>query len=142
MRMAILKTAKWCAGILALTSVIAGCGHAPSRPLCDSLRQVASWDGSMRSPKGDYAISGRIAGSPQGLTLHLTGTSGEGSNEMLEYKADSLVIAGDSVHFRFAPLGIQVAGRCVSGDSVVAEFEMPQPGFPPITGNGFIRRVR
>jgi len=96
----------------------------------------------MHSDVAEYTLEGTIETGDQAPRLSLTGTSREGTREPIDYSADSVAVRGDSIHFRFAPIGIVVDGRCATEDSMITRFSRPQPPFEPIIGSGLIVRKK
>ncbi|HTO72897.1 MAG TPA: hypothetical protein VMJ30_03715 [Gemmatimonadales bacterium] len=107
---------------------------------CAQFTRNGVWDVAMKSGRTGYSLAGTIRTSPDTVQVRLIGTSEEGTREPLNFDADSVQVRGDSLFFKFAPIGVRVAGRCVKPDSVAARFSFPQPPYRPIVGRGVIRR--
>ncbi len=124
-------------------SVIQGCsGRERYTGACARFSRTGTWEVAMRSDAAAYALEGTIETSDRAVRVRLTGVSREGTREPLDYVADSLIVGRDSVHFRFAPLGIRMDGWSATRDSIAARFSFPQPPFGPIAGTGVIHRKR
>ena len=122
-------------------SVIQGCSsHERQTGACARFTRNGLWEVAMKSGAASYSLEGTIETTDRGVRVRLTGVSREGTREPIEYVADSVTLGSDSVHFRFAPLGIRVDGRCTTPDSITARFSLPQPPFGPILGSGVIHR--
>jgi hypothetical protein len=130
--------------VLALTTfglMAQGCARRDHQDgACASFTRKNTWELAMRSDAAAYTLEGTIETGDHAVRVKLTGTSREGTREPLDYLAESVAVRGDSVHFRFAPIGILVDGRCATEDSVTARFSLPQPPFEPIVGSGLIVR--
>jgi len=124
---------------LALLALDLSCRTQPSSACREFAAQVP-WRLQALSEEAGLKLSGTVHGPPSGLRFVGTAFSREGTGEPLDYPIDSLRIAGDSISFRFAPLGIEIRGRCSTSSTVAITFSEPQPPFKPITGRGTLTR--
>ncbi len=141
MNIALLKRLRAVMLLATASSIMQGCsGRERQTGACARFTRNGIWMVAMKSDAAEYTLEGTIETTDRTVRVRLAGVSREGTREPLEYLADSLILGGDSVHFRFAPLGIRVDGRCVAPDSIAADFSFPQPPFGPIVGSGVIHR--
>lgn len=112
--------------------------HRPNESGCSGLAGVDS-DLLMWSDDSTYTIGGSIRLDAGSGTINAVAQTPEGAREPIRASLDSLSLHHDSLSFRFAPIGIQLLGRCLSDREAAGEFTQPQPPFTPITGRWIIR---
>lgn len=128
--------------ILVIVGLAAACGDDRDSSQCQFSRP-ATWDVQLTSSQTGHRLEGSLTVTTSGAQVNLTGISGEGTREPMEYRVDSLITHQDSIHLTFAPLGVTIRARCVTPDSAAAEYAFPWPSpSSPIVGTGFLRRAR
>ena len=116
--------------------------EAASTSACRLSEGNAAWQMAARDEGTGYRLEGTVhLGRTQPRT-ELNGVSAEGTVELLRYPIDSVTVQGDSLFFRFAPLGIRVQGECRSPDVIAIQFVVPQPPHPDIVGSGELTRQK
>lgn len=129
---------------LAASAALGGLASACARPAneeCRHLSAAGTWQLELEADsEGHYVVGIVSLGSTD--RVELTRVSADGAREPLDFPVDGLRISGDSVSFRFAPIGYSLKGTCVAPDSVVGRFSVPQPPFEDIEGDFTMTRQR
>jgi hypothetical protein len=122
-------------GIALILVLFPACRGRPAST-CDQFSDTAPWHLDAAGRSSGLRVTGTVQAGTAGLRLTGTATTGEGTSEVLDYPLDSLRTTRDSLFFRFAPLGIEVKGRCVASDTVTVALAWPQPPFGPVAAEG------
>lgn len=120
------------AGVLALAFV--SCAERASSHGCLTSAGASSWRTMMRDSVSGFEVLGTIEVSASGGSTRLIATSPDGMREPLSYSLEDVHIAGDTLSFRFAPIGFQVRVHCTGRTTAQGTFARPQPPFDSIRG--------
>jgi len=133
--------------LFALTGVVTfGLGAhlaAPQAPSGCTLDNIAgTWTVVTRDSAQDMLFGGTIELTATGGQTHLVSVTEEGTQEDLDFPVDSLAVRRGLLHFRFAPAGIAVSGRCAAADTIAARITVDNSPSPALRIRVTMIRVR
>lgn len=119
---------------------LVGC-IAPEPITCERDAISHWWLLRAEAEDGGFELRGAVNLEGPAMWTHLLATRRDGAVEPVEFRVDSLRLEKDSVFFKFAPLTISVAGRCVSDEHIDIRFNaQSRPGEQDFSGTGVMVR--